>query len=151
MPSSKAKGQNRAASLVETLVALLILSVMGAAIVAITLAVISVNNSAKHRNQAAALAEENLELVRSYYQSSDWESLDSRASGGGSCYTNVTTWTAGSGCLTNCSLTNIPGTIFYRYARLISSGGSVKVESSVTWTERGKCNKIQVDTAFFDR
>lgn len=141
---------NKGINLVETMVALMILSIIGGAVILLTLQVLSLNNSARLRSRATFYAEGSLEQARGYTQTNGWQALSNLASPGGSCYIDAAAWTSGT-CDDACSLpANIAGTIFYRYIRLTKVGGSqVKVATLVSWREKGVCQKVQVDTAFF--
>lgn len=135
--------------MIEVMVALFILSIMSTAIITLSISILSANAYAKMKSQATVFAEEAIETVRSQVLSSNWQTVASKSSSGGTCYTNVSAWVTGN-CLDDCSATNINST-YYRYVRLTSIGqNSVKTESVVTWTNKGKCNRMQLDTYFYD-
>ena len=150
----------RGIGLVETMVALLILVVISSAVILMTLEILSLTNASRLKNQATTYAEEMVEKVRDAYQNYGYSAISAKGSPLGSCYAAVngppTSWSSLVSCPPadcNDPTTVIPGTIFYRYVKLVTPAGnsSVSVSSVVTWSEKGSCNrKEQVDTYFYN-
>lgn len=135
-------------SMIETLVAMMILVIISSAIVAMILALVSANTSAKLRNQAVGYAEEGIEQVRNYFQANGWQSLNNQASN--KCYTDGTLASqvacpASADCVTG----PIPSSVFFRYVWLTQGASQVKVQSIVSWRDRSVCLNSEVDTIFF--
>lgn len=143
-------------SLIETLIALLILALMGAAITAISLQVTAVNNAAKLQNQATIYAEEALEQARAYRQANGWVALAEKGTPAG-CYYYTGTVFNSTSCISdpiNCTGSMgqlVPGsTVHYRAVRFSTSGDRVTSESTVIWREKSACRKVTASTYFFN-
>ena len=83
-------------SLVEAIVALLILAVMGSSITLLLVQISSANNTAKLRNQASSYVDQALEKVRSFDQKNGWVNLSLKGSSSGICYVDGTLVSVGS-------------------------------------------------------
>src|SRR3989344_7454707 len=77
-------------SLIETIVAFMLLSIMGGAAAFILVQVQSVTNSAALKSQANAVAMAGLEQVRDYYQKNLWLAVSEKDNTGiKTCYKNA--------------------------------------------------------------
>ncbi|MBI4099758.1 prepilin-type N-terminal cleavage/methylation domain-containing protein [Candidatus Microgenomates bacterium] len=142
---------NAGVSLVEAMVALMILAIVSAAVIMMTLQVLALNTSAKLKNQSTTYAEQMIEQVRDYYANSGWGGLAAVARPGGQCYLNVPSWQAAvNNPCTPCVDGAITGTNFYRFVTLTSSSNSVMVAAKVCWLERGQTKTTEVDTYFYN-
>lgn len=136
-------------SMIETMVAMMILVIIGTAIMSLVLMAISANNSAKWRNQGIGLAEEGVEQVRAYFQANGFAKLNSMANS--KCYTdgNLTTLVTcptGGDCATGQVAANA---VFYRYVALTQPSGAVKAQTIVSWKDRGVCRSTEVGEYFY--
>ena len=139
-------------TLIETVLAMALLAIISTAIIGLAVQVLSNAAANKQKNAAANLAEQSLEQIRYIYQSQGWKPLSLRASATpGTCYNDLSALTTGDGCIDNCTKPNNAGN-FFRYGRLTlnSALSQVKVESVVTWLEKGQCQRLQTDTYFYD-
>lgn len=154
-------------SLVEAMVALMILSFISGAVVLMTLQVISVTNSSRLKNQATSFAEEILEQVHSYQLSNGWALLSTKGTYNNApktrCFSTVSNsaWTEIDPCPSDCAGTLISGTGFYRYVSINTptvvspNPAYVTAKAVVTWNDK-TCNgptfccKAQVDTSFYN-
>lgn len=140
-------------SLVETVIALLILTFVSTAVVLLTVQILSLTNSAKMKNQATTYAEQVLEQVRDFEVTYGWGGLAAKGPNG--CYTDVVSWTAASGsCVTDCSNPNLvvssSDTRFFRYVTITApAAGAIKVSAVVTWKDKGVCRNTTIDTYFY--
>lgn len=146
--------------MVETLVALLILVVIGAAVTSLVLTAVSTNDAAKRKNQGSVLAEEGLEQVRAYFQTNGFLQLYNQADN--KCYPDGTSLAnsfavcpadpaaiqlVSPNCLSGAATSD--GS-FYRSVWLTRAGSNqVKARSVVTWEDRGMCRYTEVGTYFF--
>lgn len=156
-------------SLIETLIAFMLVAVMGGAVVYILSQVVSINKSADSKAQATFYASQGLEEVRNYYQRELWLSLAGRdpvtADTNYTCYkvTNIEGVIGFLGTATDCgpfdtvnpTLKNENvngGSFFYRQLGIRTTLASGKVEAFaiVRWVEKGKVNIAKVDTVFFN-
>ncbi len=136
-------------TLIETMVAFLILSLTGTAIVTLTLQVFTVTNSAKLRNQAVAFTERGLELTRNYYQAYGWVELSLKGSPA-TCYDANGSW-ANSPCADDCHDTLVSGSAYHHgYIKLITTGPRVEVKSGVSWLDRGVCKNLSLVTYYYN-
>lgn len=158
MLSNKRAKPNCGFSLIETMVSMALLALIGAAIISLVLTVLALNNSAKLRNQAIGLAGEGVEQLRSFFSANGYSTLESMSNN--KCYSNGSLETLISPCPSDPAVTTLTppnclqgvitsNPLFYRSVWLISSGGSVKVRSIVTWSDRGKCSYNEVDTYYY--
>ena len=115
----------RGVSLIEIMVALMILAVVGALIITLTLQILAATNSAKLRNKASSYAQQGLEQVRGYYQANGWASLAS--------YTDT-----------------FSDPVFTRAITLTPNGNQVAVTVTITWTDKGENRNTSVSTYFFN-
>lgn len=138
-------------SLVETVIALLILTFVSTAILLLTIQILSLTNLAKQKNKATTYAEQILEQVRDYEVTSGFGSLKM------GCYTDVVTnnWgqTPFATCLPDCSNANLfisPENKFYRYVTVTPSGTGVKVSAVVAWKDKNTCKNTIIDTYYYN-
>lgn len=150
---------NLGTSIVEAMVALMVLAIVSSAVVLLTLSVLALNNSAKLKNQATAYAEQALEQVRGYYKTNGWSSLAQKGSGGGRCYVDIASWLQppnNPACDTSCTNNDllVTGGIFYRYVFVTTTSSQVKVTAVVSWLDHGICTGASkstvVDTYFYN-
>jgi len=126
-------------SLIETVVALMILGVIGGALMGLTIQITSATNSAKAKSQAAIYAQEAIEQVKDVKNQS-WANV-----GSGGCFADGTLVSFG-----NCSAGSpISGMPFNRYVRITVSGMQAKVQSVVLWKEKGVQKSVEVDTFLY--
>lgn len=140
-------------SLIETVIALLILSVMGVAIVGVTLQIMGASNAAFLRNQATVTGEAGLEQARGYYQTNLFQSLLGKASCG-TCYADGNLGTCNVTCITPTGTCGSQGSQvgtsgIYRSVSVTGSGSQATVTSNVAWTDRGTCQKATFSTDFY--
>lgn len=131
----------RGITIIETMIALFILALMGGAIISLTLQILAANNSAKLKNQKVALVQQLLEQVRGFYQSSSWLGLSQKGSGGGICYSDVTSWTNGA-CI---SCPTIGQSV-----QIKNNGSQVTATATVTWSDRGNCLQTSETTYYYN-
>lgn len=141
-------------SLIEAMVALMILSVVSGAVVLMTLQILSLTYSSRLKNQSTTYAEEMIEKVRDAYQSYGYAAVSTRSSPSGTCYSSVDgnpmSWSSVACPATDCSGAQISATNFYRYVNLKLVSSSVNVSSVVTWFDKVSCKREQVDTYFYN-
>lgn len=126
-------------SLIETVVALMILGVIGGALMGLTLQITSATNSAKAKGQAAIYAQEAIEQAKDT-KNQDFSKLIT------GCYTDGNL-TPGGDCVSGTSIT---GTQFTRYVKVTASETQTKVQAVVKWSEKGTLNRsVEVDTYFY--
>jgi len=132
------KGQ----SLIEVVVAVGAMSLLLVAL--LTTVSLSVKNSrvAKDRNQAVALAQEGVELMRTYRDVSytNFEALADTTS-----YDLPYNWTVGDGLSTGCQVDSFSIRDFYRRCVVLDDSGivdGVEVEVTVEWQEGSKVNQV---------
>jgi type II secretory pathway pseudopilin PulG len=148
-------------SLIESLIAFMLLGVIGGAVVYILAQVVSVTKAADLKAQGASYANQGTEAVRDYYQVNRWLALSGRDPNGGSatCYNNTSLsdpsspckadYTACTGSLACESLTGG----FYRQISVLTEIGTpskVTVTVNVYWLEKGKKQSTKVDAVFFN-
>ncbi len=147
---------HRGLSLVEALVALMILTIVSTGIVLMSLQILALSYSSKLKNQSVSFAEDMIEQVRNFYQVNSWGALSNYGKNGTQCYINLS-WnppSAGS-CVSDCSNNAllIPGqSTFYRYLQLTTTGTtSILVSVVVTWKDRGVCKlPTRIDTYYYN-
>lgn len=147
-------------SLVETMVALLILAVAGAAVIALTLQILAVGNTAKLRGQGVAYAEEALEQARSFYQVNKWARLSEKrsysyADGSFSALSTGCPAPCPSYCAAPCPSGAVTGdqiaaTTLYRCVQVSGAGSQVQVRAVVNWLDRGVCRGTEANTYFYN-
>lgn len=128
--------------MIETLIALLVLSVMGGAVVYILAQTTALNNQAKLRNQAQLLAEAAIEEVRNYYQVNYWLALKSKATTTTPpiCYSDgtlgsITSCTVDSNT-SNVAVANYPDGTFKRRVKLQIVGNGVAAIAEIIWKDK---------------
>lgn len=148
-------------TLIETMIALMLMSVFSVAIVTMIVQVLSNSASAQLQNQAIALAEKNLEQVRTFYQSNGYVILakvnDACPSG---CFLdgNLTCASVGTSCIdgtaSSCSSGRVIRTDPYVSQSIKVSvddiSNRVAVDSWIAWTEKGTCRTNKVSTNFYN-
>lgn len=140
MSCPKIKFYRRGIGLLEVIVALFILGTIGGALVVISLQVASVQNSAKLKNEAAAFAQEAIEQSRNV-KSQGWANLVAGCFSDGTLTTPAVDCTDGS---------PIGSTTFTRYVNVTApAANQIKVASVVKWMEKGKPQKVEVDTYYY--
>ena len=140
-------------SLVEALVALLIMAVTGAAVVLLLAQIASLNNSAKLRSQATSYAQQGLEQVRSFSQSNGWAILAGK--GPSRCYTDgtlVLTTTCIVSCGDGGGIEINPLASVTRSVKIVTNQGlgQVAVTSTICWLEKGIWNKTESLTYYYN-
>lgn len=145
--------RNAGLSLIETVVALLVLSVMGIAIVGLTVQINAATTSSALRNQASSYAEQALEQARGYYQVNRFQSTFAKVCSTG-CYADGLLSSCGgaSSCVSSCTTGSvISGTPFRRSIQVTQvSSAQIRVTSKVSWTDRSQCQTITLDTYFYN-
>ncbi len=141
-------------SLIETVIALLILSVIGVAIVGLTIQIGAASTSASLRSQAASYAEQALEQARGYYQANRFQSTLAKVCAGG-CYADgylSSCGAAAASCVSSCTTGYaIAATPFYRSVQVSQvSSAQIRVSAKVAWMDRSKCQTIALDTYFYN-
>lgn len=129
-------------SLIETLLALVVLSVISTLVISLSLQITSLISFNKLRNEKAALAQQLLEQVRSYYQERGYASLAERAGANGYCYLNTDVYLE---TRVNCNPNNLP----YAIVKLTSFSDHVRAEAIIKWTWKGKEQTITDKTSFY--
>lgn len=132
-------------TLIETVIAMAILTLIGGALAAIMLQASSANNAAKMRTQATELAQQNLENVRSYRSTYQWSGLSSKAPGGCS---GAGVCNAGTAKLCGSDLSSCPAGVS-SYVQLCTCGSGVLAESYGTWSEKGVARSVKVQEYFY--
>lgn len=146
---------NRGMSLIETMIALLVLSVIGTAVGAIITQAAAANNTARMRHQAIASSEEGLEQTRNFYQINGWIGLAGKGNSTGICYGNGQLITT-TGCIlpppdtSGCGADGAVLGNHRRSVKIITSGNQVKVSSVVSWQDKQQCSKTVAETYFFN-
>lgn len=143
---------NKGLSIVETVIALAILGIVGAAIIRIMLQVSTANNSSKLKNQAAIYAEEGLEQVRGNFlvPGNGYQWIYQLAPATGTiCYANGLNMTPTNS--TSCT----PGTpldgVFSRTIGLTRLAGTgVELKSIIYWSEKGVSKSTEAHTFFYE-
>ncbi len=149
------KKLNSGISLIETMIALLVLSMAGAVIILLTIQILAANNNAKLRNRAAVLAEQSIEQVRDYYQNNKYASLAGNGSLAGRCYRDGTlvgeipcTPTGYLSCYpTSCVAVE---TFFRRQVKLVNEGSRVKATVVIWWLDKGDQRDVTLETYFYN-
>ena len=140
--------------MVEAIVAMAILAVVSAAVVLLVLQLLVLTFSSRLKNQATSFAEQAVEQARGYYQANGWVALANKGKNDPLCYSAVwTQYLPVSDCVVQCTITGllIPGTNFYRYSTVTTTGNaSVQVSTVVAWNDRGVCKSTQLDTYFYN-
>ena len=150
------KRQRAGISLIETLVAFLVLSLAGGAIIVLTIQVLATNNYAKLRNRATVIAEQSVEQVRNYYQVNRYSNLAGKGNATGNCYADGGLATALSACTpatyNYCSplACSTVETFFRRQVRIINEGTRVKATIIIWWLERGVQKDVTIDAYFYN-
>lgn len=136
-------------TLIETMIAVFILSLTGTLIVALTLQILTITNSAKLRNQAVTFAQRGLEASRSYYQQYAWLDLSTKGNPA-TCYDPNGNW-AVSLCADDCNDTLVSDSTFHHgYIKLTTTGSKIEVKSSVSWLDRGNCRNLNFVTYYYN-
>lgn len=118
-------------TLIETLIALAIFAAAVAAIIMMSLQAFSLNAAAKQRSQAIVLAQQNLEMVRSYYQTNSWVGLSGKA-----------------GCFTDGSLTTNVSCETVPVVKITVNGTQIFVQSIAGYKDKGD-KTLEQDTYFY--
>lgn len=134
-------------SLIEAMIAMLILAIMGTAIITFTIQIMSLNTSARLKNQGTITAEQSIERARNVFQQQKFSYFKN----------NHTAGNYSSGDLTfqisNCSpldcQNNPPGDPYFSCVILsYPSSDQARVQSVVYWWDKGVCRGTEVDTYF---
>lgn len=144
-------------SLIEALLALMLMAVTGAAVVLLLSQIASVNNSAKLRGQATSYTEQGLEQSRSFLQTYGWVNLAAKGNSSGLCYSDGTL-VNGTSCITGCGTggTLISSPVypasFTRSVKVTTNAvlGSAAIVSTVCWLEKGRWNKSEAVTYHYN-
>lgn len=138
-------------SIVETVVAILILATIGGAITLLTVQVTEVNNCARLRNEAVKYAEEGLEEVRDFKTNNSWTLMQNKIG----CFPDGNLAARGP---TNCTgyapgpPINGPGTSgFNRFVQL-QTINSAEIGATSTVSLSAKCTprSVEVRSYFYD-
>lgn len=142
----RALKSQRGATLVETLVAIALASVVLTAVVGMVVSAVSTSTLSKSRTTATRLAEEGLEVARKTRDRTDWDSFYNN-------YVNSTNWkvdqVAGDIVL-NTSGSSLPTPPFTRnvtFSNASNPAGNrdrVQVSSTVTWNDKGKVQEVEL-------
>lgn len=135
-------------SIIETVIAVLILATIGGALMAVVVQVTSATNCARLRNQAAKYAEEALEQARDFKQNSPWTVFDAKKSP--PCWADGQLSTPAPGCSRGSGAAiagATPG--FTRFVELTQVSGGMRVRSVVSWTARCSSKDVEADTFLF--
>lgn len=153
---------NKGTSLVETMVAFLILSAIGVAVIRLTIQILALNTTAKLNNQGTSYAEEAVEQGRNFYQTSGYPALAALAPVSPAYYSDGT-FSPGKIIIVppgRCNITDCPqlntttgvqiGTTgFFRCVILNPpSSGTMKTQVVVSWLDRSVCKQTELDTYF---
>lgn len=140
-------------TLIETILALLVLAAVTSAVILLLTQIMALTTSARLRNTATAMAEQNLEKIRSFYQVNFWMNLANKGSSGGTCYIDtagILNLDTGATCVTDCSSLGSNG--FRQNVKLTTDSGlsRVQVDSSVWWQDKGACQHLTSTTYYFN-
>ncbi len=152
----------RGMTLIEAILALMILAIVATAIVGLLTQIMSLTNSARLRNMATGFVEQNLERVRGYYQTNLWVGLASKANSGAcGCWSSgdlgSATCLAGADCLSSAislcpaagsPVSGAPGMI--QNVILTVTGPQIKVESFAAWQDKQLCEKVSSVTYYYN-
>ncbi len=153
------KRTSRGTSLVEAMIAMMILAAMGTAIITVTLQVVALNASARLKNQGTAYAEQTLEVVRSNFQNPAkgyvWLSGSAAKSYTDGSLVTVYSPPATTCAPADCAGATIPwtdiGSSAYNRCVVINTPNvnrQIKVQSFIAWPDGGKCRYTEADTFF---
>lgn len=157
MPNKLTIRDRLGVSLIETVVALMILGVIGGALLFLIAQVTATVNSANFKNQATTYAEEAVEQVRDFRNVNGFNGLVTAAGicGGQyddgqlvNCVTSASC-TACPGGLTGCLIATATNYSFCRRVQLTQNGSQVHVQSFVGWLEKGVTKNVQVDSYLY--
>lgn len=139
------RGQS-GATLVETLVAIALVSVVLTAVVGMVVSAVATSTLSKSRTTATRLAEEGIEVARKTRDRTDWDSFYN-------AYVNSNSWkvdlVAGD-IILNTSGSSLPTAPFTRTVTFSNAsvpvGGRdrVQVISTVTWNDKGKIQEVKL-------
>lgn len=147
-PTSKSRLNNsrNGISLVEAVIALMILGIIGAALTGLMLRITAATNSAKFKSEATNYAQQAIEQAKDA-KNQNWANLVS------GCYTDGTMGTSiGGGDLTHdpCMSGSQIGTTPYRRLVFVTINSSqAKVQSVVKWREKNIAKSVEIDTFFY--
>lgn len=149
MPINFKKGT----SLIETMVALMILAAISTAIISLTLQILAINYSAKLKNQATNYVEKNLETVRNFYQNSGgYPALYDKASNAGTYYSPLDTTlntNSASNDISDCTTGILISSPFRGYIKITRAATDlIQVDSVILWSDRGNCRNTTSTTYF---
>ncbi len=119
------KKYNQGMSLIETMIALTILTVVITAVTTLMVQISALSNSAKLKSGAVAIAQNSLEQVRGYYQQNGWNSL--------------ATYSAPA----------FSDPVFGRSVNVVQNGSQMAVTVTVTWNDKGKSQNLTTSTYFY--
>lgn len=157
-------------SLIETLIAFMLVGIMGGAVVYILAQVTSITKSADLRGQGTILANQGIEAARDYYQKNFWLALAGTDTNTGdaffTCYKTVdfsgATFIApavpsgspvcGTFDISKSEVITGSAATFYRQIGVRTTLASAKVEVSavVYWTEKNRTVFSKVDSVFYN-
>lgn len=139
-------------TLIETLMALMLLGIVGAAIVGLTLQTFSLGNITRLRSQGTSYAEEAVEQVRDYSQSYGWKALSNKGSLAGKCYSDGQLGTLLGNCLVDCTVNQVSGsTTHWRVVKVATDNTSkVTVTAMVAWKEKDICRPNTLTTNIYN-
>lgn len=120
------------------MIALFILSLMGGAIISLTLQILAVNNSAKLRTQKVFLAQQLLEQVRNFYQSNNWFTLSQKSG----CWSDGNL-NSGVTCGLACPAAG-------QELKVVNNPPQVTITALVTWQDRDQCRQISETTYYYN-
>ncbi|MCL5432083.1 MAG: type II secretion system GspH family protein [Patescibacteria group bacterium] len=142
------------------MVAIMILAIITAAVISLMLAVISLNGSAKLKNQSVAAAQQAMEQLRNYYQVNGFQTLYNKANN--KCYyfadDGLTLTVLGGGCPISSpqspacvSGQPVTGNLtLSRYIKLTINSGAVLAQVFVNWPDVGGICRVQeLDSSFY--
>ena len=131
----------------ETVIALMILAIIGGALMALNVQIQSVANSSRYKTAAEGYAEKMVEQVRG--KKNIGGGTTSLAVGNYSDG-NLTPLPSGVCATSNVAIPKISGTEFKQCVAISACGSGKKVSALVFWQEKSKINQTKVETCLYD-
>lgn len=165
---SKTGTFTRGFSLIETLIAFMLVGIMGGAVVYLLAQVVSVTRSADLKGQATSFANQGIEAVRDYYQTNQWLTLAGKdtitTDSNFTCYKSIdfsgaallgTSTEPVCGAFDSTKSETINGSgggVFYRQVGVRTTPASAKAEVSVVvyFFDKGQQKNVKVGSIFYN-